>query len=252
LASSKEFELNEVGWWSHWVNLRWTGANSYVMLSSDFEEHFFNRAGFVDCKGATEAIPVIEAEFEEVGRRPCIMVQEECRDVADTLGMQNYTVFDRMLVLRLDRPGFKTAEHLTILLGQEVLADDWAAAYSSSFYGGSQVQDSVSRITGRLMRDPAVTLFAGTREGMTIGVLAAFRTPGLLGVYCVGTLDKYRRTGVAGSLIREASRVAYGEDRVLILQTMLSDGVENFYSRGGFSRLYLKHFFRRQYPGLIR
>jgi hypothetical protein len=60
--------------------------------------------------------------------------------------------------------------------------------------------------------------------------------------------------GVAGSLIHEASRMASAEGRLLILQTIVSDKMEDFYLRGGFSRLYLKHFMRREAssPGMQR
>jgi hypothetical protein len=56
--------------------------------------------------------------------------------------------------------------------------------------------------------------------------------------------------GVAGSLIYEASKIAMAEGRLLVLQTIISDKVEDFYVRGGFRRLYLKHLMRREASGL--
>ena len=38
-----KIELNEVNWWSNWANVEWSTKNSYVILSDEFDEPFFNR-----------------------------------------------------------------------------------------------------------------------------------------------------------------------------------------------------------------
>jgi GNAT superfamily N-acetyltransferase len=222
------------------------------MLSSDFDEYFFNRGGFVDCVGGRDAVPKIEAEFEALARPPCFSVQDECGEVAAMLGSRGYVAFDKMSVMQLDQPKFKTAAGLTILSGRDVRTGEWATSYSLSFYGGLGVRDSVSLIVSRFRTEPSVTLLAGKKDGKTVGMLAAFRTPGLLGLYCIGTLGEHRSMGVAGSLIHEASRLASAEGRLLILQTIVSEKVDDFYVKGGFRRLYLKQFMRRKVSDLGR
>ncbi len=250
MASDKNLELNEAGWWSHWADVRWASANSYVMLSSDFDEYFFNRAGFVDCSDDRDVVVRMEAKFEAAGRPPCFAVQSECKELAAMLDSQGYVSFDEMSVMQLGQPEFKKTTDLEVLLGKEVGTGEWAATYALSFYGNLAMQEKVARIAGRLGGDASVTLMAGKKDGVILGVLAAFRTSGLLGVYCVGTIDRHRRMGVAGSLIHEASKIASGEGRLLVLQTIVSDGVEDFYTRGGFRRLYLKRLMRRGASGL--
>jgi GNAT superfamily N-acetyltransferase len=220
------------------------------MLSSNFDEYFFNRAGFVDCRGGQDAIPKIEAEFDALARPSCFSVQEDCRVIKAVLESRGYAGFDKMSVMQLEQPKFNTAAGLTVLSGQEVGTAEWAATYSLSFYGRLVMQDSLSIIVERLGTKPSVTLFAGQRDGKTLGVLAAFRTPGLLGIYCVGTLREHRRLGVAGSLINEAGRMASAEGRLLILQTIASEKVDDFYAKGGFHRLYTKQLVRREASGL--
>ena len=249
MARSRDLELNEIGWWSHWADVRWAGETSYVMFSSDFDEYFFNRAGFIDCGGGQEAVPKIEAEFEALAKPSCFSVQEKCGEVAAMLESRGYATFDRMSVMQLDRPDFKTAPGLKVLSGEEVGTAEWAAAYSLSFYGGLGMKDPVSLIADRLRMEPSATFFAAERDGKTLGVLAAFRTPGLLGVYCVGTLGIHRSIGVASSLIHEASRMAAAEGRLLILQTIASENAESFYAKRGFHRLYLKKLMRREASG---
>jgi GNAT superfamily N-acetyltransferase len=254
LASLKDLELNEARWWSHWAEVQWVGKTCYVMLSSRFKEYFFNRAGFLDCDGVGDTVERLEAKFEEAGRPPHFSVQTGCKAIVASLRSRGYSAFDGMSVMELDgRPSFKRATRLKLIVGEDVGTIEWTVAYLSSFYGNSLLKKQVADIVERLAKEPSITLFAGEEDGKTVGVLATFRTQKLLGVYCVGTLEEYRGKGVAGSLLHEANRIALEEGRLLILQTLLSDGVEGFYSNGGFRRLYLKHMMRRDVRGeLVR
>jgi len=246
LVSARDIELNEAGWWSYWADVRWVEKTSYVMLSSDFGEYFFNRAGLIDCRVGRDAIARVEAEFKPAGRSPCFSVRKECKGLAAALNSRGYIAFDEMSVMQLSQPKFKTANDLKVVRTWEIDTTAWAATYALSFYGDLSPLGPVARIATRLARELPVTLLAGQKEKEMLGVLAAFRTPGLLGVYCIGTLEKSRGIGVAGSLIHEASRIASAENRVLVLQTILSDGAEGFYARGGFRRLYSKHLMRQE------
>jgi GNAT superfamily N-acetyltransferase len=252
LARSKDLELNEVGWWSHWSDVQWIEEKSYVMLSPDFDEYFFNRAGFVDCSNGLDAVAKMEARFEAAGRPPIFSVQSECKELAALLHSRGFTSFDDMSVMQLGQQEFRKATDLKVKQGQDVETTDWAATYAISFYGNLSLQRPIARIVDRLAEDPSVVLVSADKDGRTLGVLAAFRTPGLLGIYCIGTLRENRRLGVAGSMIDEASKIASAEGRMLVLQTIVSDEVEDFYARGGFHRLYLKHLMRREASGLNR
>jgi hypothetical protein len=252
LASGKDLELNEAGWWSHWSDVQWTGETSYVMLSPDFDEYFFNRAGFVDCSSGLDDVVKIEAKFEAAGRPPVYSVQTECKELAALLNSRGFTSFDEMSVMQLGQLKFKKATDLKIMQDQDIETTEWAATYALSFYGNLSLQGPVARIVHQLAEEPSVILVSGQKHGKTVGVLAASRTPGLLGVYCVGTRVENRGLGVAGSMIHEASKIASAEGRLLILQTIVSDGFEEFYARGGFHRLYLKHLMRRRTSGLNR
>lgn len=252
LASGKDLELNEAGWWSHWSDVQWTGEKSYVMVSPDFDEYFFNRAGFVDCSSGLDDVVKIETKFEAAGRPPIFSVQSECKELVALLNSRGFTSFDKMSIMQLGQLKFKKATDLKVMQDPDVETTEWAATYVLSFYGNLSLQEPVARIVHRLAEEPSVILVSGKKDGKTLGVLAAFRTPGLLGVYCVGTRVENRRMGVAGSMIHEASKIASAEGRLLILQTIVSDGSEDFYARGGFRRLYLKHLMRRKTSGLNR
>jgi hypothetical protein len=251
-ARNRNLELNEVGWWSHWSDVEWIEEKSYVLLSPDFDEYFFNRAGFVDCSNGLDAVAKMEARFEAAGRPPIFSVQSECKEIAALLNSRGFTSFDDISVMQLGQLEFKKATGLKVKQGKDVETAEWADTYSLSFYGNLSLQRPVARIVDRLAEDPSVVLVSGEKDGRTLGVLAAFRTSGLLGIYCVGTRRENRRLGVAGSIIHEANKIASAEGRLLVLQTIVSDEVEDFYARGGFRRLYLKHLMRREASGLNR
>jgi len=80
----------------------------------------------------------------------------------------------------------------------------------------------------------------------TAGVLAIFRTEGLAGVYCVGTVPKHRRRGVAGALLSKAEAIAGNEGRRLILQSLASDVSARFYLERGFKALYCKQLLSKE------
>ena len=249
LAKPRDLELNEANWWALWCDLSWFGNDSYVLLSRDFDEYFFNRAGFLECREGSAIIPVVEHAFEVAGRTPCFTVPEECRETAQAVESAGYDTFDRMSVMRLGGSVFGTTADEKVSSGHAVDAVDWATTYSLSFYGDLRAKVPVTKIATRLESNPAVTLLASKKAGELVGVLAAFRTPALLGVYCVGTLKEHRRSGVASSLLSEASRIALSESRELVLQTIVSDGVGMFYVERGFSEVYSKLLMRKEIPG---
>jgi len=114
------------------------------------------------------------------------------------------------------------------------------AAYLRAFYGSEELTRTVKPIVASLLRDRAVTLLEQKVGGEVAGVLALFRTPGLMGVYCVGTVPEYRKRGVATSLLAKAGRMAASERRALILQSLASEGATQLYLDNGFEMMYEK------------
>lgn len=236
-------------WWSRWSELHRPADKSYLILSSVFNEWFFNRAGFLDCNQGPDLIASLEGVFHRAGKQPCFTLKEDCIQLEAFLKSHGYVTFDQMSVMQLDRSDMTRLDGLKFLRGSQVKTDRWASTYLLSFYGELSLQEPTMIVANRVAKDPSVTLMSAERGDTTVGVLAVFRTPGLLGVYCVGTLADHRRSGVAGSLLSEAADIAADEGRLLILQTMISDMVEDFYARRGFKRLYLKHIMRPETAG---
>ena len=62
-----------------------------------------------------------------------------------------------------------------------------------------------------------------------------------IGLYCLGTIQHFRRKGVARELIASAVRIAKNNDHnLLIVQTLTKERYEEFYKKLGFRTIYEK------------
>ncbi len=240
--SSRALELGELNWWSSWATLSWLDRNSYMLSSMEFAEPFFNRVGFLSCAGLASSAEKAEHRFRALGLDPVLLVHEKCSAGMKALTKTGYRKADTMTVLASTRSPRSAGRSQGVKISLSGSAREWSRVYLRAFYGDERLLPQVTRIVRRLNEMTRVTLLEAKLEGAVAGVLAIYRTPGLAGVYCVGTLPKFRRMGVAGALVDRAKEVASSEGRRLFLQTLESDGTEPFYLARGFTRLYRKHF----------
>jgi len=149
--------------------------------------------------------------------------------------------------------GYRHVDTMTVLLSKGPIGDDgshkvtvstkarpWVAAYLRAFYGGEELADVVSPTVSSLLRSRDVTLLEARVGGDTTGVLALFRTPGIAGAYCVGTVPEHRKHGIATALLSKAREIADSEGRISVLQTLASDRALEFYLGRGFEKMHAK------------
>jgi len=244
--NERPYELNEVQWWSGWTQATWLDKDAYVMLSEKFDEYFFNRAGFVRIPHRAEkSLEMIEAEFAKHRRVPHVFVQNNSNHpvLLRALAKGSYRISDRMSVMEMETPSFKVNPELTIQTAVDDKLEEWAGVYLSAFYGETRYLNEVARILQEVSRKKEASIVLARLKDKPVGCLALFRSEGVCGVYCVGTHPAARSIGVASTMLDFSWRVAAGEGRGLILQTMLSDAVERFYLKLGFRRVYLKDMF---------
>jgi len=248
LADSNEtaYEFNEVTWWSNWTETRWLSRNAYLLFSKDFDEYFFNRGGFLKITAdSSKSVAPMEVEFEARKRKPHLLLQSDQLDpkLLVTLAKGGYRIADQMAVMEIDEPSFKVNPDLKIehVTGSKLEA--WARVYLDSFYGDSGQLKTVMEIVQKLAKVKEASLLLGTIEGQPAGVTALFRSGKVCGAYCVATHRDWRRKRVASSMLEFSHRLAVGEGRTLILQTILSESLEGLYLKLGFRRAYLKDLF---------
>jgi GNAT superfamily N-acetyltransferase len=242
-----DLELNEVNWWSNWATVEWTTKGSYVILSAEFDEPFFNRGGFVTPDDAESAVRSIESTLRRNGRDPYIFLQKmrKYASVAKTL-RKGYEIVDGMSVMELKTPSFKTNSEVRIEVVDDGNVREWCEAYLLAFYGDKKLIIPVERITRRIMRGKQATLLLARYRGATAGTTAIYRKGGLSGAYCVGTKPQFRNLRVATTLLEFVYSDSRDDWNRFVLQTMLSDEAESLYLKLGFKRVYLKQFFKRR------
>ena len=232
----RSVELNELGWWSKWAKLRWRD-DGYVLYSDKFKEPFFNRGGSLTCRAAAPAAAWVERALSQRKMTPTFLAFEDCR-AAEKLTASSYVREDTMAVLSSRGPvgGVAGAQAVS----PSASSDEWASAYLRSFYGDEALVGPVASIVSSLFHSRGVTLLESRARGEVAGVLAIFRTRGVAGVYCVGTVPEHRRRGVASGLLTRAKKLADAEGRSLVLQTLESDGALGLYLARGFGVMYTK------------
>jgi len=243
--SRRSLELNEALWWSNWARLTWFGSTGYLLTSEELREPFFNRACSLTCTGIGRLAGWAEKKFAAVGLYPTIMVFDPCARSATVLEASGYKSVDAMAVLLSKSPIIADIpSKATVTL--ESSADRWTRAYLEAFYGDRTLAPVVAPTVNRLTRARAATLLEARISGGTAGVLALFRTKGLAGVYCVGTVPRYRRQGIAAMLLARARAIAEAEGRWLVLQSLASDGTQRYYLERGFTALYSKRMLSKE------
>ena len=237
---TRDLERNEVAWWSNWATVTWLGENTWVMTSEYFDEYFLNRGGFLECEGVGRHIRKAEELLVKRGATPCFFVQESCKANLRRLGAEGYLPKDGMAVMTLDDAALRVNEEVRVGKVRHRDIGEWVSAYLLSFYGNLNLSAGVTDVVRRLENTNRVTLLTGRVRGRVAGVIALSRSPGLLGVYCVGTVPEFRRIGVTATLLDSARKLASSEGRRAILQTIQSDGYERYYTERGFRKVYAK------------
>jgi hypothetical protein len=242
------YEINEVSWWSNWTEAAWLDKNAYLLFSREFSEYFFNRGGFLNVtRQAESAVELMELEFANRKLSPYIFIQSASLGPSLLRGLENrgYRIADQMSVMEVENPSFAVNDGLTLEMGVEHKLEQWAGVYLEAFYGDTKLMKPVLAVLERISRSKDASLVLASKDEKPVGGLALFRSPGMLGAYCVGTVPSMRRARVASTILDFSNKLAKSEGRKLILQTILSDSVEAFYLKLGFRRVYLKELFTR-------
>ncbi len=247
IPSRRELELNELKWWAGWAKVKRLGRDAYVLTSNRFQEPFFNRASFLECSAVSEHIAGAEKLLLRPGLSPTVTVNQECSPARKKLAGRGYRTSEIMIVMAsMGHPKIAGNPNVEVRETSLKTVDEWARAYLFSFYGNQALLSLTKGIARQLVEKRSATFLEAKLEGAVAGVMAIFRTPGLAGIYCVGTVPRFRRKGVAGSLLRRASEIATAESRMMTLQTLRSDHVEDFYKKRGFTELYQKCFMEKE------
>jgi ribosomal protein S18 acetylase RimI-like enzyme len=225
-----------------------------VLISRKFDEPFFNRAGFiVPEENPFSILAEIESVFAEHGSDSYIFIQNLRRyeNLRTIIERRNYSIVDKMSILEVSSFSANINPKVKVDIIEENEIDEWSETYLISFYGETKMLSTVRKIVNKLVQNKDVSLMLAKFQGSPIGTLAIFRSEDINGVYCLGTRPSSRNLGAASTMLRSAYEMSVKEKARFVLQTMLSDSIEEFYLKLGFIKRYTKDFFNRKlYPSL--
>ena len=243
--SREVLELNEARWWSNWAHIAWLGSSGYLLSSESFRETFFNRACSLNCRGVDAMVAWAEGRLMAHDKVSTVTIFDSCTKAARGLGVSGYRHVDTMTVMLSISPA-NPADTVQVTVRERPAPDGWTRAYLEAFYGDQELAPHVTPIVARLRKLNAVTLLEAIVGDETAGVLAIFRTEGLAGIYCVGTVPDHRRKGVAATLLSKSAAISKAEGRHLFLQSLASDDTLRYYLERGFRVLYSKKLLSKE------
>ncbi|MDG6934128.1 MAG: GNAT family N-acetyltransferase [Nitrososphaerota archaeon] len=232
--------LNETGFWSKWARLRWNTRTRYEITWPEFKEPLFNHVGVVQKWNPTDRYTKqVERRFVRIGSNPAFFVPD--------------TEDFSLTVSKLDGYGFKKEDSLIVYeSAEDIQAGDevqirtvgnrgigeWARIYTRAFYGMWFTTDALARALSRALAARGSRFILAKVGGLPVGCTAVFTTRGYTGAYCVGVLNEYRNRGVARAMLAYSRKVAAESGTKLVVQTFESDGLQKFYEKIGFRRLF--------------
>jgi hypothetical protein len=150
------------------------------------------------------------------------------------------SLLDTMYVLQRPRDIAKATDTPVVLV-DESSVPIWIDIFCKSFSVHEWRAEVTTIITKNLNK---IILLLSLDENLPSGCAILYRTGGITGVYCLGTLAEKRGRGIATSILRKAASMSGG----LSLQTLKSDGLLEWYQRKGFSVAYAKRIYLIRKP----
>jgi GNAT superfamily N-acetyltransferase len=238
----EEMEDNEnsfVALWSERVKLDCATlyANS-VMI----DDPFFNRVTDIDCKEFCAMLDSAEREFAK--RKVKLFVYCLSNERLKTeLQKRKYVLHDTMSVLLYEsRYKLKYSTDISIEKVKRDKMEDWVNVYCSSFDSENWKNEIMRRVSNSF---GSFQLYIANMKGSPAGCVALFERNSLLGLYCLGTLTKYRGKGIASALVAISADIAKENELKLFLQSFKGDGFINYYVKRGFTQIYTKEIYTK-------
>ena len=135
------------------------------------------------------------------------------------------------------------SDHIEIDVVDKNHLYSWIDVFCRSFES-IQIKDEVTNIISKHYKKLKLLVAYHNnldKEKYFVGCCLLYEKKESIGLYCLGTIQHFRRKGVARELIASAVRIAKNKGHnLLIVQTLTKEGYEEFYKRLGFRTMYEK------------
>lgn len=222
MASDIErMEENEWAFCSLWTRKKRVKCAVALVNKRLAGDYFFNRATIEDCNVSTQKV----AEF-------FWQKSMDCHLYFRSRPPRGLRKADTMYVLRASKSAAPDG-NVSVCSKSDIPA--WIDVFCRSF-SVPRWKDEVARII--MKNADKLQLLLAYHDSRPAGCAALYTKNKVTGMYCLGTLPRFRSKGVATSILQNAK--VFAESDFLFLQTLASENLLGLYKKAGFTVVYKK------------
>jgi GNAT superfamily N-acetyltransferase len=249
-------EANEEAFCSIWADrIRFYKDVSLFINRRIPSDYFYNRLNLCKAEISCEVLRKAEYRFFMSNMNCYAYVHEENADIQRRLNRAGYSWIDTMDVMTHSREpdlGYTNKANTDgpVFKVKNVEIPSWVRTFCESF----EMLEMQTEIKQRVERhfDKLILLISYVCSGLSHpqpgGCCALFINHGIIGLYCLGTIPKFRGKGIARKMVASGLQYAFNYDLdYLLLQTFESQDLFSFYSKFGFKLAYKKRVFEKKY-----
>ena len=209
------------------------------------DDYFFNRLNIKDSYSRRNISDILNSVSSHTNYHDRLYVHVICNNEKNCVkfSIPKFGIM-KILGLNLDKYVLQSeSDHIEIAIIDENHLYNWIDVFCRSF-DCIQIKDEVTNIISKHYKK--LTLLVAHHNNLDnekyfVGCCLLYEKKESIGLYCLGTIQHFRRKGVARELIASAVRIAKNKGHnLLIVQTLTKEGYEEFYKRLGFRTMYEK------------
>jgi GNAT superfamily N-acetyltransferase len=207
------------------------------------DDYFFNRLNVKNsCHNITDILDILNSiKSGHTNYHDNLYVHLICKN--ENCVKFNIPKFGTMKILGLDVKKYVLeSDHIEIDVIDKNHLYNWIDVFCRSF-DSVHIKDEVTNIISKHYQKLTLLVAHHYLDQVKYfaGCCLLYEKKESIGLYCLGTIQHFRRQGVARELIASAVRIAKNNDHnLLIVQTLTKEGYEDFYKKLGFRTIYEK------------
>ena len=249
-----KMEANEEAFCSIWADRVGICKDVYLLINTRMpSDYFYNRLNLYNGEISCEVLKRAEYRFFRNNMNCYAYVHEKNADTQRKLNLAGFSWIDTMDVLTLTLESDfvdkkKATTDVSVVKVNYADIASWVSAFCESF----EILEMQTEIKQRIERhfDKLILLISYVCSGLSApqigGCCALFVNRGIIGVYCLGTIPKFRGRGIARKMLASGVQYTFNLD-YLFLQTFESQNLFAFYRKFGFKLAYKKRVFEKKY-----
>lgn len=230
ISQVEENDLGFTGFWAQATNLE---CGTFFFNSDLPNDIFFDKLTNVTCTNESMIDDAL-ALFHKYETTP-FAYSLNYPEFEEVLRKKHFTHYDTQHVLSKNGTSLNDFKIYRITNGDSML-------WSKTFCNAYDCYEWIAPVD-KIVRNSLSSIEYYVDESMS-SCMALYEKNSLLGLYCLGTIPKMRKKGLAESLINFAqSEINQRKLKFLMLETYGRDNLLGFYSKLGFEEIYHKNIY---------